>query len=157
MTPHFLLEASMNHKLWSENESSISWIDFIEYIIVINLWFSGLSSVGTFKQYYPNIFELTSVYNGCSLYVSAKWEGKRTYKTRENQGNYDDQYLIEWVSFRQTWKCMLFGPSRLKILNLPENQNRKFGGLKWGRIEFQTFVKGEGDSLPPLRPPSLII
>ena len=39
--------------------------------------------------------ELKSVYNGGSLRVSTKCEEKRTFKTRENLDDYDDQYLIE--------------------------------------------------------------
>ena len=31
----------------------------------------------TFKQYYPQILELTSVYNAGSLHVSAKWVEKK--------------------------------------------------------------------------------
>ena len=57
--------------------------------------FSGLSNVGTFKQYYLQTLELTSVYNDGSIHVSAKLEGKKAFKTIENPGDYDDQYLIE--------------------------------------------------------------
>ena len=32
-----------------------------------------------FKQYYPQTLELTSVYNGGSLHVSAKWEEKQNF------------------------------------------------------------------------------
>ena len=40
--------------------------------------------------------ELTFEYNGGSLHVSAKLEGKkRTFKIREDRGDCDDQYLIE--------------------------------------------------------------
>ena len=40
----------------------------------------------TFKQYYPQTLELTSVYNSGILHVSTKCEEKRTVKTRENLG-----------------------------------------------------------------------
>ena len=56
---------------------------------------------------------------------------------------------------------MWFGQSRIKILNLPENQNRKFGGGSGGggaEIEFQNLKTrrkyGEGVNLPPSAPPS---
>ena len=34
---------------------------------------------GTFKQYYPQTLEVSSVYNGGSLHVSTKWKEKKNF------------------------------------------------------------------------------
>ena len=64
-----------------------------------------------------------SVYNGGSSLVSANWEEKKNFKTRENLGEYDDQYLIERYRLERllienVWDLVRAG---LNFLNLSEN------------------------------------
>ena len=109
--------------------------------------------------------DLTFVCNGGSLHVSAKWEEEKNFKD-QRKSTWLRRSKFNWkVSFRQTsnWKCMWFDQSRLKLLNIPENQNRKSGwlvgwggGVPDGVSDFCKHKedKGRGLTCLPQRPPS---